>query len=93
MIKSMRYAATLAMREAGEDRAREKQSKSGTGGRVMTPERQKAIDEWLSSHCQKCAENDDRGTGYVNCQAECEVQKDVGIACIHYDEYYEQEGD
>jgi hypothetical protein len=59
----------------------------------MTLERQKAIDEWLSSHCQKCAENADRGTGYVNCQAECEVQKDVGIACIHYDEYYEQEGE
>jgi hypothetical protein len=36
MIESMRYAATLAMREAGEDKAREKQSKSGTGGRVMT---------------------------------------------------------
>ena len=58
----------------------------------MTLERQKAIDEWLSAHCQKCAENDDRGTGYVNCQAECEVQKDVGISCIHYEEYYEQEG-
>ena len=57
----------------------------------MTLERQKAIDEWLSEHCPKCAENDDRGTEYVNCQAECEVQKDVGIACIHYDEYYEQE--
>lgn len=26
-----------------------------------------AIDEWMSTHCQKCAENDDRGTGYVNC--------------------------
>ena len=59
----------------------------------MTLERQKAIDEWLTAHCRKCAENDDRGTGYVNCQAECEVQKDVGIACIHYDEYYEQEGE
>ena len=59
----------------------------------MTPKRQKAIDEWLSAHCPKCAENDDRGTGYVNCQAECEVQKDVGIACIHYDEYYEKEGE
>lgn len=23
----------------------------------------------------------------MNCQAECEVQKDVGIACIHYEEY------
>jgi hypothetical protein len=57
----------------------------------MTAERKKAIDEWLSGHCPKCAENDDRGTGYVNCQAECEVQKDVGISCIHYEEYYEQE--
>jgi hypothetical protein len=38
MIESMRYAATLAMREAGEDKAREKQSKSGTGERVMTPD-------------------------------------------------------
>ena len=59
----------------------------------MTPERKKAIDEWLSTHCRKCAENDDRGTGYVNCQAECEVHKDVGISCIHYEEYYEQEDD
>ena len=57
----------------------------------MAPERQKTIDEWLSIYCQKCAENDDRGTGYVNCQAECEVQKDVGIACIHYEEYHKQE--
>lgn len=59
----------------------------------MTAEREKAIDEWLSAHCPKCAENDDRGTGYVNCQAECEVQKDVGISCIHYEEYHEQEGE
>ena len=59
----------------------------------MTPERQKAIDTWLSTHCQTCVENDDRGTGYVNCQAECEVEKDVGIACIHYEEYCEQEGE
>ena len=58
---------------------------------MISPERQKAIDEWLSEYCQKCTENDDRGTGYVNCQAECEVQKDVGIACIHYEEYIEQE--
>ena len=57
----------------------------------MTVEREKAIDEWLSAHCLKCVENDDRGTGYVNCQAECEVQKDVGISCIHYEEYYKQE--
>lgn len=59
----------------------------------MTAERKKAIDKWLSAHCSKCAENDDRGTGYVNCQAECEVQKDVGISCIHYEECYEQEGE
>ena len=59
----------------------------------MTAEREKAIDEWLSAHCPKCAENDDRGTVYVNCQAECEVLKDVGIACIHYDDYYKQEGE
>ena len=59
----------------------------------MTPERQKAIDEWLSEHCQKCVENNDRGTGYVNYQAECEVQKDIGIACIHYEEYHENEGE
>ena len=60
---------------------------------MITPERQKLIDEWLSIYCQKCAENLDRGTEYVNCQAECEVQKDVGIACIHYEEYHEQEGE
>ena len=53
----------------------------------MTEERQKAIDEWCKIHCQTCTENLDRGTGYLNCQAECEVQKDVGVACIHYDEY------
>lgn len=28
----------------------------------MTPERQKAIDAWLSAHCQKCVENDDKGS-------------------------------
>lgn len=55
----------------------------------MTPERAKAINEWLSIYCQKCEENLDRGTGYVNCQAECEVQKDIGIACIHYQECVE----
>ena len=59
----------------------------------MTAERKKTIDEWLSAHCSKCAENDDRGTGYVNCQAEFEVQKGVGISCIHYEECYEQEGE
>ena len=58
---------------------------------MITAERQKLINDWLSIYCQKCAYNNDRGTGYVNCQAECEVQKDVGIACIHYEEYCEQE--
>lgn len=56
----------------------------------MTAERQKAIDEWCNIHCQTCVENLDRGTGYLNCQAECEVQKDVGIVCIHYEEAVEE---
>lgn len=51
----------------------------------MTEERQKIINEWLSIHCQTCEFNDDRGTGYVNCQSECEVVKDIGIECIHYE--------
>ncbi len=51
----------------------------------MSPERQALINEWLNAYCPKCANNDDRGTEFVNCQAECEVQKDVGIACIHYE--------
>jgi len=49
-------------------------------------ERVKAINEWLNTHCRTCANNLDIGTEYVNCDAECEVQKDVGIACIHYEE-------
>jgi len=52
----------------------------------MTIEREKTINEWLDAHCRKCINNDDRGTDFVNCQAECEVQKDIGIACIHYEE-------
>lgn len=52
----------------------------------MTAEREKAINEWLGAHCPKCENNLDRGTDCINCQAECEVQKDVGIACIHYEE-------
>ena len=56
----------------------------------MTPERQKAINEWLKIHCRKCVNNNDRGTDFLNCQAECEVQKDIGIACIHYEEYKEK---
>ena len=50
-------------------------------------ERIRAINEWLDIHCRKCVYNDDRGTDFVNCQAECEVQKGVGIACIHHEEY------
>jgi len=57
----------------------------------MTAEREKAINEWLGIHCPKCANNDDRGTDFLNCQAECEVQKDIGIACIHYEEAYDIE--
>ncbi len=52
----------------------------------MTEERQNLIDEWCTVHCQKCVNNLDRGSGYVNCQADCEVEKDVGIECIHYEE-------
>ena len=57
----------------------------------MTTERQKAINEWLDSHCRKCVENDDRGTDFVNCQAECEVEKDIGIACIRYEECVDED--
>lgn len=57
----------------------------------MTAEREKAINEWLGIHCLKCANNDDRGTDFLNCQAECEVQKDIGIACIHYEEAHDIE--
>jgi len=59
----------------------------------MTAEREEAINEWLGVHCQTCMENLDRGTGFVNCQAECEVQKDIGIACIHYEEYMAESED
>jgi hypothetical protein len=55
----------------------------------MTSEREKAINEWLGIHCRLCANNDDRGTNFLNCQAECEVQKDIGIACIHYEEAHD----
>lgn len=58
----------------------------------MTVERARAINEWLAVHCPKCEYNDDRGTVFTNCQAECEVQKDVGIACIHYEEAIEHGG-
>ena len=56
----------------------------------MTAERQRAILKWCETYCPKCENNLDRGTEYLNCQAECEVQKDVGIACIHYEEYVEE---
>lgn len=55
----------------------------------MTADRQKAIDEWCDKYCRTCRNNDDMGTEYVNCQAECEVVKDVGIACVHYEEAFE----
>lgn len=57
----------------------------------MTTEREKSINEWLDKHCRMCANNDDRGTDFLNCQAECEVQKDIGIACIHYEEAHDIE--
>jgi hypothetical protein len=57
----------------------------------MTKERIKAINDWLNIHCRKCGNNIDIGTGYVNCDAECEVQKDIGIACIHYRPVYDEE--
>lgn len=57
----------------------------------VTAERENAIKEWLGIHCRTCANNDDRGTDFLNCQAECEVQKDIGIACIHYEEAYDVE--
>ena len=41
----------------------------------MTTERVKAINDWLNIHCHKCENNIDIGTGYVNCDAECEVKK------------------
>ena len=57
----------------------------------MTDKRKKLIARWCSIYCQTCEENLDRGTGFLNCQAECEVQKDVGIACIHYQEHIVEE--
>lgn len=49
----------------------------------MTAERKKQIAEWCLEHCWKCANcTDVEGDG---CAA-CEVKKDVGIACIHYEE-------
>ena len=32
----------------------------------MTAEREKAINEWLGIHCRMCANNDDRGTDFLN---------------------------
>lgn len=52
----------------------------------MELSRAKAINEWLKTHCNKCEHNLDCGTGCVNCQSECEVQKDIGVECIHYEE-------
>ena len=59
----------------------------------MTTERAKAINEWLGIHCKKCVYNDTRETDIINCQAKCEVEKDVGIACIHYEEYVAESDD
>lgn len=39
--------------------------------------RQELQTEWLKEYCPKCANNDDRGTEYCNCQAEYEVEKDI----------------
>ena len=52
----------------------------------MTDERARAIEQWANNYCRTCENNDDKGTEYVNCQVEHEVQKDVGVACIHYEE-------
>lgn len=57
----------------------------------LEPERQLEINEWCKSHCPKCEYNLDKGTEFVNYQAECEVQKDIGIACIHYEEAHDIE--
>ena len=51
----------------------------------MVREREDAIQKWLDEHCRQCDNNADKGTDFVNCQAECEVLKDTGIACIHYE--------
>ena len=53
---------------------------------MIDAERAKAINDWLGIHCPKCIYNADRGTGHIDCQAECEVLKNTGIACIHYEE-------
>ena len=52
----------------------------------MTIQRANKIEKWLDKHCRMCANNADRDSQFVNCQAECEVEKDIGIACIHYEE-------
>ena len=56
--------------------------------------RQELQTEWLKAYCPTCENNSDWGTKYCNCQAEYEVEKDIGIACIHYEErkeYYDYE--
>lgn len=57
----------------------------------MTTERQKAILDWCAEHCRTCVNNLDARTEFVNCQKELEVEKDVGIACVHYEEVYDIE--
>ncbi len=58
---------------------------------MITVERAKLINKWLDIHCCKCANNSDKENGFVNCQAKCEVEKDVGISCIHYEREEEEE--
>lgn len=60
--------------------------------KVEPKSRDELINEWLDTHCIRCVNNNDRGSaGYCDCQEECEVVKDVGIECIHYEEYIEPE--
>lgn len=54
----------------------------------MTPTRREEQLRWLNAHCPKCKNNDDKGTEYVNCQAEYEVVKGTGVSCIHYEEHF-----
>lgn len=51
----------------------------------MTPQRMALMNIWVRTHCTTCKNNLDKGTEHINCQAAYEVEKDVGIACIHYE--------
>lgn len=70
----------------------ERETYTGIKGvcKMDTAHREELQTEWLKAYCPTCANNDDRGTEYCNCQAEYEVEKDIGIACIHYEEYHEE---